>query len=163
MEIAGELSEATTTQAKLARYLGLSKPRISQLAEEGNILVKDESTGKIFAFDSLRNYLMIKKSGNEGVNYFKEKGLHEKVKREQSEIKLEQMRGKLYEAAAVESALIEILAVLRNNLMGLPAKFATRLEGKRRAEISAVMTEEIESMLDELSRSFDGLEFEASE
>lgn len=161
MEIAGELSEATTTQAKLARYLGCSKAYMSQLAEEGNILVKDESDdrGRIFAFDSLKNYLLLKKSGKEGVNYFKEKGLHERVKREQAEIKLRQMKGELYESETVETALIEILSTLRTHLTALPAKFSVQLEGKSREEIYRILTAEIENKLDDLSQNFDELNF----
>lgn len=165
VEITGELSEATTTQAKLARYLGVSKAYMSQLAEEGNILVKDESDerGKIFAFDSLKNYLLLKKSGKEGVNYFKEKGLHERVKREQAEIKLAQMKGELYEAATVEQAMIEIVTTLRTHLTALPAKLSTQLEMKTREEIYQTLTREIEDRLEELSHSFDELEIRNEE
>lgn len=161
MEIAGELSEATTTQAKLARYLGFSKAYMSQLAEEGNILVKDDSDdkGRIFAFDSLKNYLLLKKSGKEGVNYFKEKGLHERVKREQAEIKLRQMKGELYEAETVEQAMIEVLTTLRTHLTALPAKLSVQLEGKNREEIYRILTAEIEDRLEELSTGFGELNF----
>ncbi len=63
MEIPGELSEATTTQAKLARYLELSKARITQLVDE-KVVVRDESDakGKILAFDSVRNYYLSQQS-----------------------------------------------------------------------------------------------------
>ena len=161
MEIAGELSEATTTQAKLARFLGVSKAYMSQLADEGNILVKDESDerGRIFAFESLKNYLLMKKSGKEGVNYFKEKGLHERVKREQAEIKLRQMKGELYEAETVERVMGETVSTLRTHLTALPAKLSAQLEGKSREEIYQLLTVEIEDKLSELAHSFDGLTF----
>ena len=152
-EILGELSDALTTQAKLARYLNVSKAYITQLADEGNILVRDEESGKIYAFDSLKNYLLIKKSGNEGVNYFKEKGLHERVKREQGEIKLEQMRGNVYQAEDIENAWAELMIILRNNLLGLPAKVSAQLENRPKEEISYILNGEIEAMLKELSES----------
>lgn len=150
-EIQGELSDALTTQAKLARYLGVSKPYMTQLAEEGNILVKDENSSKIFAFDSLKNYLMMKKSGNEGVNYFKEKGLHERAKREITEIKLSETKNEMYPAEEVESAWFELLTILRNNLLAIPAKYSLILENKSRAEINSILTEEIENLLSEVS------------
>ena len=99
----------------------------------------------------------MKKSGKEGVNYFKEKGLHERVKREQAEIKLAQMKGELYEAETVERGIIEILATLRTHLTALPAKFSAQLEGKSREEIYQILTVEIEDKLSELAHSFDGL------
>ena len=152
MEIQGELSEATTTQAKLARYLGLSKPRITQLIEE-KIVVRDESDikGKVLAFDSIRNYFLSKNASGDGANYWKEKALREQINRKRDELKLQKEDGSVYDSATVEQAFIEMLTILRTNLLGLPSKLAAQLENKSRAEIYEVITEEIESKLAELS------------
>lgn len=157
MEIVGELSLATTTQAKLARYLDLSKPRINQLIEE-KIVVRDESDskGKILAFDSVRNYYLSQKSDSDGsVNFWKEKGLHERAKRQLAELKLQTQKGELYEATVVESVMIEHLTNFRTKLLGLPAKIAASLPADIRGEVYDNLTREIENCLDELSRNYD--------
>ena len=155
LEIVGELSEATTTQAKLARYLELSKPRISQLIEE-KIVVRDESDakGKLLAFDSIRNYYLSQQSNDSGVNFWKEKGLHERAKRELAELKLKTQRGELYEASVVESVMIEHLTNFRTKLLGLPAKIAASLPAEVRGEVYDNLTREIENCLEELSENY---------
>lgn len=155
MEISGELSEATTTQAKLARYLGLSKARITQLVEE-KIVVRDESDvkGKILAFDSVKNYFQSQQSSEGGVNFWKEKGLHEKAKRQLAELKLQVQRGELYEAGVVESVMIEQLTNFRTKLLGLPAKIAASLPAEIRGEVYDNLTREIENCLEELSQNY---------
>ena len=163
MEIVGELSEATTTQAKLARYLGLSKPRITQLVEE-KVVVRDESDvkGKVLAFDSVRNYYLSQQSGDSGVNFWKEKGLHEKAKRQLAELKLAERRGELYEAATVESVMVEHLTNFRAKLSGIPSKVAATLPTEMRGEVYDALTREIENCLDELSKNYKDAELKTA-
>lgn len=156
MEIVGELNQATTTQAKLARYLELSKPRINQLIDE-KVVVRDETDpkGKVLAFDSVRNYYLSQKSDSDGsVNFWKEKGLHERAKRQLAELKLQMQRGELYEASVVESVMIEHLTNFRTKLLGLPAKIAASLPADIRGEVYDRMTREIENCLDELTKNY---------
>ena len=155
LEIVGELSEATTTQAKLARYLELSKPRINQLIEE-KVVVRDETDakGKVLAFDSIRNYYLSRQSNDSNVNFWKEKGLHERAKRELAELKLKTQRGELYEASVVESVMIEHLTNFRTKLLGLPAKIAASLPAEVRGEVYDNLTREIENCLEELSENY---------
>lgn len=155
MEIQGELSKATTTQAKLARYLELSKARVNQLVDE-KVVIRDESDakGKILAFDSIRNYYLSQQSSDSGVNFWKEKGLHERAKRELAELKLQERRGELYEAAVVESVMIEHLTNFRTKLLGLPPKIAAKLPADIRGEVYDDLTREIENCLDELAKNY---------
>ena len=156
MKIVENLKKLTTTQSNLARALGITQPRVNQLIEE-EIIIRDESdmSGGVFIFDSLKNYWRIKgvatENNSENLDLFTEKAKHEKVKREQNEIKLQQMQGEVLDALEVENILSELTVKLRSNLLGLPAKFATILEGKSRAEINKILTAEIEDKLTELS------------
>ena len=77
--------------------------------------------------------------------------MHEKAKRKKAEIEVERLQGEVYLAADVEGALAEILTMLRNNLLGLPSKFAVQLENKSREEINSTLTAEIENLLEDLS------------
>lgn len=156
MTIQGEVKEATVTQSKLARALGISKQRVGQLIDEG-IVVRDEfsSNGQVMLFESLQNFFLSKNAnlgdGENSVNFWRERGLHEKAKRELAEVKLAKTRGELYEATVVENAFIEMLSILRTHLLGLPAKMAPQLEGENRATIHDVLAAEIEEKLREMS------------
>lgn len=153
MEIVEELSGATTTQARLARYLGLSKARINQLIDE-KIVLRDETDpkGKVLAFDSVRNYYLSQKADGDGsINFWTEKAKREQVNRKRDELKLRKEEGSVYDAKTVELAFLEMLTILRTQLLGFPTKFAVQLEGKSRDEIYDILTQEIESKLAEMS------------
>lgn len=153
MKIKSGLKELTCTQRALAEALELTAARVNQLINE-EVVIADESdtSGGVFVYDSLKNYFLSNKATSSGVNYWTEKGLHEAAKRKMAELNLREKEKQLYEAATVENAFAEILTLLRNNLLGLPAKFATQLENRSREEIYQTLTHEMENLLDELSR-----------
>lgn len=160
MKIQGEVKDATATQSQLARAIGVSKQRINQLIDEGIIIRDEESTnGQVMLFESLQNYFLSKNTTGDGVNFWKEKGLHEKAKRELAEIKVQITRGELYEASTVENVMIEQLANFRTKLLGLPSKLAPQLEGKTRGEIFDALTAEIEESLTELADNYNSADF----
>ena len=152
MRIQGEVKDATCTQVQLSRALGVSKQRVGQLIDEG-VVIRDESstTGQVMLFESLQNYFLSKNVSGDSVNFWKEKGLNERAKRRLNEIKVRKADGELYEAETVENAFIEMLTILRTNLLGLPSKMTPILEGKNRNEIFDLLTSEIESKLAAMS------------
>lgn len=156
LRIQGEVKQATCTQTQLGRALGVSKQRVGQLVEE-KIVVRDESAtnGQVMLFDSLQNYFLSKNTSGDGVNFWKEKGLHERAKRELAELKLAKSRGELYESTVVENVMIEQLANFRTKLLGLPTKYALQLEGKKHGEIYELLTAAIEECLTELAENYE--------
>ena len=150
--VRGDIIEMTVSQTQLAAVLGISQPRVNQLIDEG-IVIRDEQskTGEVLLYESLQNYFLSKKATGAGVNFWKEKALHEKAKRELAELKVASRRGELYEAATVEAVLVELLTTFRNKLTGLPAKYSSRLTGKSRGEIYDLLTAAVEEELTELS------------
>lgn len=160
MKLVGNIKEITCSQTQLGRALGLSTPRVNQLIEEGVVIRDEESkSGQVMMFDSLQNYFLSKNATGDGVNFWKEKGLHEKAKRELAEIKVQITRGELYEAATVENVMIEQLANFRTKLLGLPSKFAPQFEGKPRGEIFDTLTAAIEECLTELAENYNSADF----
>ena len=151
-KIKSNLNEITCSQKALAEALGLSAMRVNQLIDE-DIVVVDESDKNhgVFVFDSLKNYFLSKNVAGSGVDFWKERGLHERAKRQLAELKVKQTEGELYLASEVEQTFLELVMMFRNNLLGLPSKFAPILEGKSREEISTLLTQEIEERLKELS------------
>ena len=160
MRIQGEIKQATCTQTQLGRALGVSKQRVGQLIEE-KIVVRDESStnGQVILFESLQNYFLSKNASGDGVNFWKEKGLHEKAKRELTELKLAKSRGELYEASTVENVMTEQLANFRTKLLGLPSKYSRQIEGKKRGEIYDILTAAIEECLTELAENYSSADF----
>ena len=155
---AEEFLTMTVTQSFMGKVLNLSQGRISQLLDEG-ILVRDELTNRIAFKDSLQSYWLSKNATGDTVNFWKERGLHEKAKRELAELKLSKSRGEVYEAAVVEGVLSELLTNFRSKLTGLPSKYAVQLEGKTRAEIYSILTAAIEEELTELSEGVKASDF----
>lgn len=150
----------TCTQSQLAKALGVSQPRVNQLIDEG-VVVRDEmsTNGQVMLFESLQNYFLSKNVTGDNVNFWKERGLHERAKRELAELKLSKSRGAVYDAETVERELVELLTNFRNKLLGLPSKYATQLEGKTRGEIYSALTAAIEEELTELSEGVQAVDF----
>lgn len=163
MKLQGNPKVWTVTQTQFGQIIGVSQQRVSQLIDE-QVLMKDETSksGAILLIDSLREYYLSKqanKDGAESVNFWKERALNEKAKRELNEIKLEQARGNLYDAETVENVMAEILVNFRNKLTGVPNKLSPRLANKSAAEINAALTEELTDLLFELCQEFESTEF----
>lgn len=155
LKIREDIRKLTTSQSNLARALGITQPRVNQLIEE-EVVVRDDNdpTGGVMLLQSLKNFYQSRRVTDEGLDYWKEKALRERVNRQRDELKLKKEDGSVYDAATIEAAFIEMLTILRTQLLGLPSKFAVLLEGKSRAEIYETMTAEIEGNLLELSNSY---------
>ena len=161
MKVNGVIKEMTCTQTQLAKAFGVSQARVNQLIDEG-VVVRDEfsTNGQVMLFESLQNYFLSKNVSGDSVNFWKEKGLHERAKRELAEIKVAKAKGDVYDASTVESVLAELLTNFRNKLTGLPAKYSTQLEGKTRTEIYDMLTTAIEDELTELSEGVKTIDFD---
>ena len=151
-KIKSDLNQITCSQKAFAQAVGLTPARINQLIDEDIIIVDefDKQRG-VIVFDSLKNYFLSKNVSGSGVDFWKERSLHERAKRQLAELKLDQEKGKLYLADQVELTLAELFTIFRNNLLGLPSKLSAQLENKSRAEIFNALTQEIDSALTDLS------------
>lgn len=164
-KVDGEIQLMAVTQRQMSAALGLGTTRINQLIDEG-IIVRDETSrsGRVMLFESLRNFFLSRNAnlgnGADTVNFWHERGLHEKAKRELAEVKLAKTRGELYEASMVENVLSEILTNFRSKLLGLPSKYASQLNGKSRSEIYDILTGAIEENLTELAAGLENATFD---
>lgn len=164
MKVNGDIKELTCSQAQLAQAIGVSRARINQLIDE-KVVMRDESskTGAVMLFDSVMNYFLSKNAAGGSVNFWQERGLHERAKRELAELKLLKSRGEVYEAAVVEGVLSELLTNFRNRLTGLPSKLSGQLTGKSRAEIFELTAAAIDEELLELSEGLADAQFSGIE
>ena len=152
MKITGNVKELTVSQRKLSEAIGITPTRVNQLIDEGVVIRDDkDKTGGVLLFESVKNYYS-SKNKSDGVDFWKEKGLHERVKRQLAELKLQKEEGKLYDAKTVELAMIEQLTMLKTRLYGIPNKLAPQLEGKNKGQIYEILEKEIEDNLKEMSK-----------
>ena len=156
MKITDDLKTATASQSNLAKALGLSRQRVSQLLQEG-ILATDDNN-QILVIKSVINYVKYKgqSSVEEGPSsedavFEVERAKNERAKRKLAELKLAKMNGEVYSADVVEQVMTEMLVNLRTQLLGLPTKLAPQLQGMTKEEAYGMLTEEIEDKLYELS------------
>lgn len=165
MRLIGEIKDATTTQAALARYLKLSKPRINQLIGEG-LVIRDDDSGGVFLADSIKNYYCNKNDLNnddENSNSYRdEKKLLTKARRELAELKLAKARDQVYDAKLVEKTFVELLVNIRTNLLNLAPKITPQIVNRSEEEINEILTSNIEEVLEELS-NFDPATFTSEE
>ena len=154
MKVTEDARKITVSQSNLARAIGITHGRVSQLIQEGVVLRDDKDMrGGVYLVQSVRNYGAMKGGGgaDDELDYLSEKAKHEKVKREIAELRLAKMENRAYSARTVELVLTEMLSNLRTQLLGMPSKLAPQLEGKPRGQIYELMTRELEERLSELS------------
>jgi hypothetical protein len=156
LQIIKDLSTILTTSDGLAGCVGLTRPRIIQLANEG-VFDRDKNS-KYAVQDNIKRYIDHVKNGDKTTesdeefqaNYWQEKALHEKAKRELTEINLAKIQGKMHEAKDVELVMTEMLTNLRTQLLGLPSNLAPQLVSKSQEEIYIAMNSALEEKLTEL-------------
>lgn len=156
MKITDDLKTATASQSNLAKALGLSRQRVSQLLQEG-VLATDEKNN-ILVIKSVINYVKYKgqssaeeESSPDDAVFEVEKAKNERAKRKIAELKLAKMNGEVYSADTVEQVMTEMLVNLRTQLLGLPTKLAPQLQNITKEEAYNLLTQEIEDKLSELS------------
>jgi hypothetical protein len=156
MQVIRDLSTILTTSDGLADAFNLTRPRIVQLAKEG-ILIRDPNS-KYAVQENVRRYVETIKSGGKTAesteefqaDYWQEKSIHEKAKRELTEIDLAKIQGKMHDARDIELVMSDMLTNLRTQLLGLPSQLAPQLAGKTQEEIFVALSREIESKLIEI-------------
>lgn len=158
-------NEVVVNAKILAKVLGVGVRQITNLHQQG-ICVKNAS-GRFLLIPSVQNYikrlrveLAAGKSSNGSENVSDdteveeiaiEKAKHESIKRQMSELRLQLMRGQLYEEAKVRMVMSDMLTNFKQKLQTMPRKLSTRVEGKSAGEINQILTDEIIEVLKELS------------
>ncbi len=142
------------TAKTLAQILRLSERRLREL-NKGGILTKDPATKKYDLSESVGAYIDYKiglEVGGASADYFTERALHERAKRQKAELSLEKMQGKLHEAADVERVMTNMLVNFRDRMRGLPSRISPMVVGiTNAAEIESLMLEQVDEALLELS------------
>lgn len=148
------ISGLTVSASVLGELLGVSDRRVRQLASEG--IFKRAAKGRYLLPDSIKTYINMLKmesdiassgEGNE-LDLEKEKAIHERIKRQQSEIKLALMKGEVHKSEEVEEVMTDMLASFRSKIITLPSKLAPMLTNKTNAtDVREVLTKEMLEVL----------------
>lgn len=149
------LAVSSTT---LGKILNLSERRVRQLAELG--VIEKIKRGQYKLVDNIQKYIVYIKTNSEasevendsGIDLEKEKALHERIKREQSELKLAAMRGQMHKSEDVERVMNDMLSNFRSKLLSFPSKVAPLLIAREEiGVIQDIIQKEILETLQELS------------
>lgn len=159
----------TVSASVLGDLIGVTDRRVRQLAEEG-VLVR-ATNGRYILAESIKSYITtlkvqsdINNSQDENeLDLDKEKALHEKIKRQQAELKLALMKGEVHKAQDVRKVMTDMLASFKARILNLPSKISPVLVARNDAGFikDTLMKEVIES-LNEL-RDYDAREFYGDE
>ncbi len=144
----------------LETLFGVKDRTIRDMVDKG--IIKRDSHGKYLFWDSTKNYITALKVINAGKNSAvteddgtldldEEKALHERLKRQITEIKLQLIKGQVHKAEDVEAVMTDMFARFKSKVTALPSKLAKRLEGKSRIEIQKILKTDIDNALVELA------------
>lgn len=151
VKISKDLKTVTTTQTELARALGITQQRVSQLVKDG-VVIRDKN-GAVILIESLNNFYKLQKESTdkEKVSLEAERALHERAKRELTELKLKEVKNELHSTNDIMLLVGGLVANFKRKMLGIPYKFSNRLEGKKADDINEMLTKEIHDSLIELS------------
>lgn len=121
------------TSSELSKVLGITQRRVQQLENE-NILTKN-TDGKFELSKNIELYYAWKFQPTSSANYETEKALHEKAKREKTEMYNAKLKGQLHEAKDVEIIMTNMLVNFRNKMLGLPSHLAGKLVRQKNINI----------------------------
>lgn len=152
-----DISDLIVNTDVMADVFGYTRQRVNQLAKDG--VLEKKAPGRFLLLQNIKKYidfLRLDQAGEEesgaASQYWEEKALHEKAKREIAELKLARLRNRLHDAADVEMAITGMLVTFRNRILGTPQKVAPKVIGLTNlAEIMEVINTELLEALNELS------------
>ena len=113
-------TEDYLSQIKYAEHSNVTKGYISRMVKEGRLhLIKGKLNVKISDAE-----LDNKSNNDKAPNYWSEKALHEKAKRELAELDLKLKQDQLVEVDQVGDHLDKIFSAVRQRLLATPSKIA---------------------------------------
>ena len=153
-----DISAITVNSATLEKILQVSDRRIRQLAEE-NVIIR-AAKGRYKLMESISNYILTLKVSMEAgksqsydgeLNLDAEKAVHERIKRQISELKLKTMQGELHKSEDVERVMTDMLVAIKSRLLSMPAKLAPMLVSRNDIDfVKRTISTEVLEVLNEL-------------
>jgi hypothetical protein len=133
---------------ELAQILDITERRVNQIVTEKGTFQR-RLNGKFEVVSCVEAYY--RSLFLEGLDLDRERALHERVKREKTELQLAKMKNEVHETTVIELVITNMLVTFRNRILGIPASLAPKLIKKTVPEINAILQKELRSALSELS------------
>lgn len=158
------MKSANVTPIELAQTILVSEQELVGLTKQG-VLHRTTETRKgreriVYPLlECVQNYVTHLKSPAEEARkaYLLEKSMTQQIVRAHKELDLAKARGELIDGAHVDREVMNVLLTIKNHMRALPSRVSSLLEGKRRAEIHAIMKKYVDLALREAS-DFDLME-----
>ncbi len=153
-----DLSNVMVNAGVLQEIFGVSDRMIRYLVEQG--IIEKTARGKYPLLKNVKSYITTIKVANqgkdvsvddEGLDLMEEKAMHEHVKRQITEIKLQLIKGQVHKAEDVEAVMTDMFEKFKTKINCLPSKLAKSLEGEGRLGIQKILKEELDGALEELA------------
>lgn len=137
---------------ELGEIVGITERRVNQLVKSNKIFTKDPD-GKFDVVKNVDSWFKTKyQEVDSSSNMKSEQALHEKIKRQKSELQLKIMKGDLHRSKDVEAAMTNMITNAKQRLLGLPSKAAPMVMGfKDLSSIQNVLQKIVEESLAELA------------
>lgn len=152
------LDDMVVTARVISNMFDCTERWVRSLASEG--IIDKEKSGSYKLQPTVKKYInhlktSVETSTDEAMNkeeYWTEKTLHEKAKREIAELELAKMKGTMHKAEDVEEVMTDMLSRLKSKLIAIPSKMAPLLGEERDInKIQNLLDEEVFMALEELS------------
>ena len=119
-------TEENLSQSKYADHRNVTKGYIGRLVKEGRLhLIKGKLNVKMLDAE-----LDNKSNNDKAPNYWSEKALHEKAKRELAELDLKLKSNQVVEVDQIGDHLDKIFSAVRQKLLGMPSKIAPLVQAE---------------------------------
>lgn len=152
-----DLEGIFVTAKVMGEIIGVTDRQIRNLANDG--MIPRMANGSYELIPALNGYIENLKVGQreekteirKEEKFQEEKYLHERAKRQKTELQLGQMKGELHSADAVRTVMTDMLSNFKAQLLAMPTKAAPVLIG--RSEISVIedlLKDEVLAILMEL-------------
>jgi hypothetical protein len=114
------------SQSKYAEHRNVTKGYIGRLVKEGRLHLIKGKLNVVMSDAELDN----KSNDDKASNYWSEKALHEKAKRELAELDLKLKSNQVVEVDQIGDHLDKIFSAVRQKLLGMPSKIAPLVQAE---------------------------------
>lgn len=143
-----DLSTLEVGTSEFAQLVGKSSRWIRQLTQEG--VLTQCSRGRYRLSENIIAYIEHATggiAGEEKISHADVKAQHEVLKKEKTELQLQQMRGQLHSAEDVRLVMGDMILSAKSKFLLLPTRVSPMLEGESVKTIEQILQQEIEATL----------------
>lgn len=146
------LFDTVVLTSEFAQLVGKTPQWIRQLTRDG--VLTQCGRGKYHFGQNLSAYIEHAaggKTNDEKLSHADVKAEHEKLKKEKTELQLQQMRGELHSSNDVRALMGEMILSAKSKLLSIPVRVSTQLEGESAKSIEKKLNDEINNVLSVLA------------